>query len=91
MDVLSMMASLQPLASLGQRGSTLMITSSTTLWEKVKTGNTVNGFSNVDMFCNHSIHVFGRYQNLGQQYHIEEEPGDDDTVAWIISGQRGGF
>lgn len=41
------------------------------------------------MFCNHSVHVIGRYQNLGQQYHIEEEPGDDVTVAWIISRQRG--
>lgn len=32
-----------------------------------------------------------RDQNLGQQHNNEEEPGDDDIMAWILSGQRGGI
>lgn len=30
-----------------------------------------------------------RYQNLGQQHHPEEEPGDADAVARVIPEQRG--
>lgn len=46
-------------------------------------------FSGVRLFKILKCFPVCRYQNLGQQYNSEEEPGDDDAVAWIISGQRG--